>query len=88
MTKLLHVGIFVLFFIGLSLGQGPQYEKVVNNLDAEAKCLDGSPPALYVHQGSEPANIIIFFEGSAPCNLNGLGLNESLAECVRRTNTS
>lgn len=25
------------------------YKKIINNIDPEAKCLDGSPGALYVH---------------------------------------
>ena len=27
------------------------YKKVVHNYDPEAKCLDGSPGLLYVHEG-------------------------------------
>ena len=30
----------------------PQYEKVINDVDHNAKCLDGSPPFFYLHQGS------------------------------------
>lgn len=28
------------------------YRKVIHNTDPEAKCLDGSPGALYIHEGS------------------------------------
>lgn len=29
-----------------------QYQKVINDVDPNAKCLDGSPPFFYLHQGS------------------------------------
>ena len=29
-----------------------QYEKVINDVDPNAKCLDGSPPFFYLHKGS------------------------------------
>lgn len=28
------------------------YKKIINNLDPDAKCLDGSPGALYLHEGT------------------------------------
>ena len=28
------------------------YRKVTHNTDPEAKCLDGSPAALYIHEGT------------------------------------
>ena len=33
---------------------GSLYQKVVHKTDPEAKCLDGSSPAVYVHQGNQP----------------------------------
>lgn len=29
-----------------------KYKKIVHVTDPDAKCLDGTPPALYVHQGT------------------------------------
>lgn len=43
------------------------YTKYTNTLDPNAKCLDGSSPALYVHQGSQPENIFITLIGGGTC---------------------
>jgi len=43
------------------------FKKVIHNIDPNAKCIDGSPPAIYIHQGSEPSNFIIFFNGGGFC---------------------
>lgn len=37
------------------------YKKIIHNSDPEAKCLDGSPGLLYVHEGGDPSKIMIFF---------------------------
>jgi len=36
----------------LSLTSAQLYKKIVHVTDPDAKCLDGTPPALYVHQGT------------------------------------
>lgn len=36
----------------ISVSQAENYKKLVHFTDPEAKCLDGSPPAIYVHQGT------------------------------------
>ena len=42
--------IFVLALIAISLNaQSSEYKKVLNTIDPEAKCLDGTPPVLYMH---------------------------------------
>lgn len=46
---------------------GQKYKKIVHTTDPDAKCLDGSPPALYVHQGSETKKFVIFLEGGGFC---------------------
>jgi len=43
------------------------YKKVIHNYDPEAKCLDGSPGLLYVHEGGDTKNILIFFYGGGLC---------------------
>ncbi len=43
------------------------YKKIVHNYDPEAKCLDGSPSFLYVHEGGDTKNIMIFFLGGGMC---------------------
>ena len=58
------------FIIG-SLWQ-KTYRKIVHNTDPEAKCLDGSPAALYVHEGNDKKNMIIFFLGGGICGAGTL----------------
>lgn len=43
------------------------YVKVINDIDPEAVCLDGSPAFLYIHQGSEPDKFLIYTEGLRVC---------------------
>lgn len=40
--------LFALFLV-LSNCQTAFYKKVIHNTDPDAKCLDGSPPFLYIH---------------------------------------
>ena len=27
------------------------YQRIINDMDPEAKCLDGSPPYMFIHEG-------------------------------------
>lgn len=36
----------------ISFAQAQKYKKIVHTTDPDARCLDGSPPAIYVHQGT------------------------------------
>jgi hypothetical protein len=47
MQKLLIL--FIIWFI--AVGNTQRYKKIVHTTDPDARCLDGSPPALYVHEG-------------------------------------
>ena len=60
----------------------PLYRKIVHNLDPEAKCLDGSPPALYLHEG-DPNNILIYFMSGGSCS--GNDLSSTLSNCYERS---
>lgn len=60
------------------------YNKVVHNTDPEARCLDGSPAALYVHEGSS-TNMLLYFQGGGVCSGNSLA--ESVEDCYRRSLT-
>jgi hypothetical protein len=51
----------------LGLRTDSVYRKVIHNTDPEARCLDGSPSLLYVHEGGDPKNILIFFLGGGMC---------------------
>ena len=62
----ISVPILLCFLIALSSTAGV-YKKMIPDLDPEAKCLDGSPGGLYVHQGSEPKKFLIFLIGGGYC---------------------
>jgi hypothetical protein len=47
--RILILALLSLIYVGSSLDL---YKKVVHNTDPEAKCLDGSPALLYIHQGT------------------------------------
>jgi hypothetical protein len=60
------IKITIIFLVGLLLAvriDGQHFKKVINTRDPEAKCLDGSPPIYYIHQGREKSNFIIWFYG-------------------------
>lgn len=44
------------------------YKLVIHNTDPEAKCLDGSSPALYLHEGGDTKRFIVFFVGGGFCS--------------------
>ena len=51
----------------ITLAHAIEYKKIMPDLGPEAKCLDGSSPALYIYQGSEPENILIWLVGNGTC---------------------
>ena len=51
----------------LSLASAQKYKKIVHTTDPDARCLDGSPPAIYVHQGTETDKFLLFLEGGGFC---------------------
>ena len=69
----------------LSVSDGP-YKKVIHTTDPNAKCLDGSPPILYVHEGSDRTRIVIYFVGGGLCS--GLTLDEAIEDCYKRSKTN
>ena len=44
--------VLILFLLLVLVCSEENYKRVIHNTDPEAKCLDGSTPAVYVHQGS------------------------------------
>jgi O-palmitoleoyl-L-serine hydrolase len=61
------------------------YEKVIHNFDPEAKCLDGSPGLLYVHEGGDTKNFLIFFEGGGLCGEETTA--KTVESCYQRSKT-
>ncbi len=43
------------------------YRKVINTLDPDAICLDGTSPLLYFHKGYEASKFLIYFMGGGVC---------------------
>lgn len=52
--------------INLSLS-ADLYSKVIHNTDPDAKCLDGSSPMIYLHEGGDTKNILFYFIGGGAC---------------------
>jgi len=46
-----YLKVILLFLTLLVFTLQVNYKKVIHNYDPEAKCLDGSPGLLYVHEG-------------------------------------
>ena len=57
--------LIMLSLIGLTLQDG--YKKIIHNTDPEARCLDGSPAFVYVHEGGLKDHIMLFFLGGGIC---------------------
>ena len=70
MLKSTLIFCFVLLFQLISSEE--VYKKIIHNTDPEAKCLDGSPGALYVHEGTEKGKFFIYFIGGGFCGVNTL----------------
>jgi hypothetical protein len=65
MSKTLLRFIFLLFLTKISVQDG--YKKIIHNTDPEARCLDGSPAMIYLHEGGLKDHIMIFFLGGGIC---------------------
>ena len=74
------VAVLTLF---LAIAQAAPYKKVIHNTDPKAKCLDGSSPAVYLHQGEEKDKFLIYFQGGGYCE--GTTLSEVLDSCYQRS---
>lgn len=84
MNKTIIVILLVTFV--LSQAQvGQLYKKIIHNVDPDVKCLDGSSPAIYFHQGTDTNNFLIYFIGGGYCM--GTSLSEVLESCYKRSKT-
>ena len=61
------------------------YTRVLQNDDPEAKCLDGSAPYLYIHEGGHKNKFLIWFQGGGICQ--GSSAPEIFADCIARSKT-
>ena len=79
----MKLSIWVLLLI-LTIGTNSQalYKKITHNLDPEARCLDGSLPAIYLHD-ADPINVLFYFIGGASCGDDSL--SSTLESCYQRS---
>ena len=58
----------LLSFIILTLSIATKdYTKVIHNTDPEAKCLDGSSPMIYLHEGGDTKRFVFHLIGGGAC---------------------
>jgi hypothetical protein len=69
----LSLSFVLLSIIVLASSAETPYKKVIHNTDPDAKCLDGSSPAIYVHEGGDSDKFLIFFMGGGYCEGKTLG---------------
>lgn len=75
--------ILCLLFTILSAKLTTEYIKVLHNTDPEAKCLDGSIPMIYLHEGGDTKNILFHLVGGGACM--GTDLASTLESCYKRS---
>lgn len=66
----------VLATLALSTAAPGDFVKIIHNTDPEAKCLDGSSPMIYLHEGGDTKNIVFHMIGGGACL--GLDLQSTL----------
>ena len=76
------------FFIALLLlivmaAASDFYKKVIHNTDPDAKCLDGSSPMVYLHEGGDTKKILFYFLGGGACF--GADVASTLESCYQRS---
>ena len=59
------------------------YKKVIHNTDPDAKCLDGSSPMVYLHEGGDTKKILFYFLGGGACF--GKDLASTIESCYQRS---
>ena len=80
MVKIAILAIFVTFIFSTS---SMNYTKVTHNTDPEAKCLDGSPPIVYLHEGGDTKKFVFHLIGGGACL--GTDLQSTLESCYKRS---
>lgn len=75
MVHLLIYGLLICF----CMATNRPYKKIIPNGDPNAKCLDGTAPALYIDWGANRQNYLIFLMGGGYCA--GLEISGTLQTC-------
>ena len=57
----------ILAVFSLNAAASGDFVKVIHNTDPEAKCLDGSSPMIYLHEGGDTKNIVFHLIGGGVC---------------------
>lgn len=60
------VALACLLIIQINCAEQP-YNLVIHDTIPTAKCLDGSSPGLYLHEGGNKSKILVFFVGGGYC---------------------
>lgn len=82
----IFIKITLLFVLACLFAAAEQpYQKIIHNTDTKARCLDGSSPAVYFHQGSEKTKFLIYFVGGGYCE--GTSMAQVLDSCYQRSKT-
>lgn len=79
------LAILLILCISAVLTLSRPYQKIIPKGSDDARCLDGSPPALYVDWGSDDRKYLIFFMGGGYCA--GVDISGTLETCYQRTKT-
>ena len=64
LKEVVLVFLFLIYVLGVANGD---YQKIIHNTDPQAKCLDGSPAMIYVHEGGDTKNIVFHLIGGGVC---------------------
>jgi hypothetical protein len=57
----------LILILAISVQSSMFYQKVLHNTDPNAKCLDGSIPMIYLHEGGDTSKILFHLIGGGAC---------------------
>jgi hypothetical protein len=59
--------ILLVLCVSITARINANYTKIIHNTDPEAKCLDGSSPMIYLHEGGDNKKILFHLIGGGAC---------------------
>ena len=77
----LALALFALFILQATASN--YYRKLIHQTDPDAKCLDGSDPMIYLHEGGDTNKFIFYFLGGGACL--GTDISSTLESCYKRS---